>query len=174
MTFTDSYPFEPPSFKFVREITHPNIYTDGKVCISILHAPGEDDQSGESADERWAPQRSIETVFRSILLLLDDPYIASPANVDAGVMFRDDREKYNEKAKQTVEASKKDIPEGFEMPKTINEAPPAKIVDDDDFWNEGEEDDFGASDSAEDFEMDEDDEGDQEFDDEEEQEETED
>lgn len=152
MTFTDEYPYAPPTFKFLRPIQHPNIYPDGKLCISILHPPGEDEQSGESASERWSPLQGVESVLRSILLLLDDPEINSPANVDAGVMYRDDRKKYNEKAREAVEASKQDIPAGFEMPTTLESAPPAKPVDDDAFWAESdEEDDFGASDSSETF-----------------------
>ena|SRR6187402_2531821 len=159
MGFTDKYPFAPPTFKFLQPIYHPNIYPDGKVCISILHAPGEDEQSGELANERWSSVQSVETVLRSVLLLLDDPEISSPANVDAGITYRDSREEYNQKAKDTVAASKKDIPEGFVMPTTLDEAPPAKIVEDDDFWNEsGDEDDFGASDSSGEDEMDEDEE----------------
>lgn len=160
MTFTDKYPYSPPTFKFLRPIYHPNIYPDGKVCISILHAPGEDAQSGELASERWSPLQGVESVLRSVLLLLDDPEIASPANVDAGVMYRDNRAQYNRKASETVSASKKDIPDGFIMPTTLESAPPEKIPDDDNFWNESDaEDDFGASDSSgEDFGMDEDEE----------------
>jgi len=160
MSFTDNYPMSPPTFKFCRPIFHPNIYPDGKVCISILHAPGEDEQSGEMASERWSSVQSVETVLRSILLLLDDPEISSPANVDAGVTYRDAREVYDAKAKDTVKASLKDIPDGFVMPTTLQEAPPAKIQDDDDFWvEEGDEDDFGASDSSGDeLDMDEDEE----------------
>jgi ubiquitin-conjugating enzyme E2 R len=64
-------------------------------------------------------------------------------------MFRDDRAQYNEKAKAAVEASKKDIPEGFDMPTTLYTAPPPKEQDDADFWNEsGDEEDFGGSDSS--------------------------
>ncbi len=158
MQFTEKYPFAPPTFKFLRPIFHPNIYADGKVCISILHAPGEDEQSGELASERWSSVQSVETVLRSILVLLDDPEIGSPANVDAGVMYRDNKKDYNAKAKETVDASKKDIPDGFVMPTTLDEAPPAKDLDDEDFWNESEneDDDFGASDSSgEDMEVDE-------------------
>ncbi|TVY42969.1 Ubiquitin-conjugating enzyme E2-34 kDa [Lachnellula subtilissima] len=166
MTFTDKYPFLPPTFKFVNPIYHPNIYSDGKLCISILHAPGEDEQSGELASERWSPLQGVESVLRSVLLLLDDPEISSPANVDAGVMYRDSRANYNQKAKEAVESSKKDIPEGFVMPTTLESAPPKEIPDDDTFWNESEaeEDDFGASDSSgDDFdEMDEDEEGEEE------------
>lgn len=160
MSFTDKYPFSPPTFKFARPIYHPNIYPDGNLCISILHPPGEDEQSGELASERWSPLQGVETVLRSILLLLDDPEISSPANVDAGVMYRDDRAQYNEKAKESVKVSHQDIPEGFTMPKTLDEAPPAKVADDDAFWVESDtEDNFGASASSdgEDAEMDDED-----------------
>jgi ubiquitin-conjugating enzyme E2 R len=175
MTFSDKYPYTPPTFKFNRPIFHPNIYPDGKVCISILHNPGEDEQSGEQANERWSPIQGVETVLRSILLLLDDPEISSPANVDAGVLYRDNREQYNAKAKATVQASKADIPAGFEMPKTLMEKPPVKFADDDDFWNEQEddEDDFGASESSGEMEEDEEDGEEQEFESEEEEQEEE-
>jgi len=158
MTFTDKYPYAPPTFKFIRKLWHPNIYPDGKLCISILHAPGEDEQSGELASERWSAVQSAESVLRSILVLLDNPEISSPANVDAGVMYRDDRAQYNQKAKEAVEASKADIPAGYVMPTTLETAPPAKMDDDEDFWAGSDaEDDFGASDSSgEDMEEDED------------------
>ena len=158
MTFTDKYPYAPPTFKFIRKIYHPNIYTDGKICISILHAPGEDEQSGELASERWSAVQSVESVLRSILVLLDNPEISSPANVDAGVMYRDDRVQYNQKAKEAVEASKQDIPAGYIVPTTLQIAPPAKMDDDEDFWADSDaDDDFGASDSSgEDMEEDED------------------
>jgi ubiquitin-conjugating enzyme E2 R len=157
MTFTDTYPYSPPTFKFKNPLYHPNIYTDGKLCISILHPPGDDAQSGESASERWSPLQGVESVLRSVLLLLDDPEISSPANVDASVMYRKDRAHYNLRAQNAVEASKKDIPAGFVVPTTLQEAPPAKIIEDDSFWADSDVEDFGASDSSgEDLEMDED------------------
>lgn len=150
MSFKDTYPFNPPTFRFNRPIYHPNIYPDGNLCISILHPPGEDKQSGELASERWSPLQGVESVLRSVLLLLDDPEISSPANVDAGVMYRDNRASYNQKASEAVAASLQDVPAGFTIPKTlVDEAPPAKAVDDDAFWAESDaEDDFGASDSS--------------------------
>ena len=36
MTFSDQYPYKPPGFRFRIPIFHPNIYADGKLCISIL------------------------------------------------------------------------------------------------------------------------------------------
>ena len=37
MVFPKDYPNNPPSVRFVSEMWHPNVYADGKVCISILH-----------------------------------------------------------------------------------------------------------------------------------------
>ncbi|KAL2277251.1 hypothetical protein FJTKL_00109 [Diaporthe vaccinii] len=161
MIFPHDYPYSPPKFRFLRPIFHPNIYPDGQLCISILHKPGEDLMSGESATERWSPLQGAESVLRSILLLLDDPEINSPANVDAGVMYRDNRKAYNEKARKTVGDSQKDIPKDFVIPTTLEpEAPPPKATDDD-WLNESEEEfDWEASGSDDDMEDAEDDEDD--------------
>jgi ubiquitin-conjugating enzyme E2 G1 len=42
MKFPQDYPNSPPEMIFKTKMWHPNIYPDGKVCISILHAPGVD------------------------------------------------------------------------------------------------------------------------------------
>mmetsp|Transcript_40019 Transcript_40019/g.54257 ORF Transcript_40019/g.54257 Transcript_40019/m.54257 type:complete len:107 (-) Transcript_40019:288-608(-) len=42
LKFPNDYPNNPPEMKFKSKMWHPNIYSDGKVCISILHAPGTD------------------------------------------------------------------------------------------------------------------------------------
>jgi ubiquitin-conjugating enzyme E2 G1 len=39
----------PPKMKFISEIWHPNVHENGDVCISILHAPGEDSFGYEDA-----------------------------------------------------------------------------------------------------------------------------
>lgn len=39
LKFPEDYPNNPPEMIFVSEMWHPNIYPDGKVCISILHPP---------------------------------------------------------------------------------------------------------------------------------------
>jgi ubiquitin-conjugating enzyme E2 R len=162
MTFTEEYPYQPPTFRFLIPIYHPNIYPDGKLCISILHTPGEDITSGEQASERWSPLQGVESVLRSVLLLLDDPEINSPANVDAGVMYRDKRDVYNAKARETVVKSKHDIPEGFEMPTSL-EPPPKSVDDDAAFWAESDEElDFGGSDTGDEDMADFDEDGDEE------------
>jgi len=65
---------------------HPNIYDDGKVCISILHAPGVDEMNAlESAAERWRPIIGADAVLISVISMLNDPNIDSAANLDASL-----------------------------------------------------------------------------------------
>ncbi|KAF3338945.1 hypothetical protein FCM35_KLT16416 [Carex littledalei] len=55
MTFPANYPNSPPTVRFTSEMWHPNVYPDGRVCISILHPPGDDPNGYELASERWTP-----------------------------------------------------------------------------------------------------------------------
>lgn len=162
MRFPNEYPYQPPTFRFLtNDIVHPNVYQGGKLCISILHRPGDDERSGEMANERWNVLHGVESVLRSVLLLMDDPEINSPANVDASVLYRDRREEYDKRARETVERTQKDVPPGVVMPTTVELMPaPQKSIDDDEnFWNmTDEEEDFGGSDSDEDMDEEEEDE----------------
>ena len=61
LKFPDDYPNNPPTMTFQSKMWHPNIYPDGKVCISILHPPGTDSMnSQEKAEERWRPILGVE------------------------------------------------------------------------------------------------------------------
>ncbi|KAI8069957.1 ubiquitin-conjugating enzyme/RWD-like protein [Gongronella butleri] len=160
MSFPPEYPFKPPTFRFDREFYHPNVYDDGRLCISILHPPGDDPVSGEKAEERWNPTQSVESVLMSIISLLADPNCSSPANVDAGVAYRNNRPLYNQVVHRQVEISKQDIPPGFKMPTSEKDfmiAAPVEIEEDENFWYEsGDESDFDVDDV--DFDDDDDDE----------------
>ena len=70
---------------------HPNVYPDGKVCISILHPPEDDKYGYESAAERWSPVQSPETILISVISLLHSPNDESPANVEAAVLWREEQ-----------------------------------------------------------------------------------
>ncbi|KAI9145953.1 ubiquitin-conjugating enzyme/RWD-like protein [Paraphysoderma sedebokerense] len=161
MKFPQEYPFLPPSFAFNSKFFHPNVYEDGRLCISILHPPGDDPLSGETAAERWNPTQTVESVLISIVSLLADPNTSSPANVDAGVMFRNDFSRYSQIVKSQVEESKSNIPSGFVLPTSEVEFQPKKPekddIDEDSFWYEEEDyDDFEDDEDAEDDEEEED------------------
>jgi ubiquitin-conjugating enzyme E2 R len=71
--------------------------------------------SGEKAEERWNPTQSVESILLSVISLINDPNCSSPANVDAGVLYRNNRAEFNQIARGQVEASKKNIPEGLDL-----------------------------------------------------------
>lgn len=65
ITIPKNYPFEPPEVHYVQHgkgRVHPNLYVDGKVCLSIL---------GTWPGEKWSQAMTIETVLISIRSLLD-------------------------------------------------------------------------------------------------------
>ncbi|KEZ40539.1 hypothetical protein SAPIO_CDS8447 [Scedosporium apiospermum] len=93
LNFPSNYPLSPPSMTFQQPIPfHPNIYADGKLCISILHPPGEDLYGYESASERWSPVQTPETILLSVISLFYSPNDESPANVEAARLFREERD----------------------------------------------------------------------------------
>ena len=61
------------------------MYPDGRVCISILHTPGDDPLGYETAAERWSPVQSIEKILLSVVSMLAEPNDESGANIDACV-----------------------------------------------------------------------------------------
>ncbi|XP_027250103.1 ubiquitin-conjugating enzyme E2 G2 isoform X3 [Cricetulus griseus] len=110
LSFPLDYPLSPPKMRFTCEMFHPNIYPDGRVCISILHAPGDDPMGYESSAERWSPVQSVEKILLSVVSMLavlcfSEPNDESGANVDASKMWRDDREQFYKIAKQIVQKS---------------------------------------------------------------------
>lgn len=105
LKFPKDYPLSPPKMRFLCPMWHPNIFPDGTVCISILHAPGDDPMRYESAVERWSPVQSVEKILLSVMSMLAAPNDESPANVDAAKQFRDNMPGFVERVRVTVEQS---------------------------------------------------------------------
>ncbi|CAD7962268.1 unnamed protein product [Amoebophrya sp. A25] len=106
LTFPPDFPNSPPEMVFETELFHPNVYPDGKVCISILHPPGTDAfNEQETADERWRPILGVESILISVLSMLLDPNPNSPANMDAAVMYRDKTAEWKKKVRALTRKS---------------------------------------------------------------------
>ncbi|KAE8693114.1 Ubiquitin-conjugating enzyme E2 7 [Hibiscus syriacus] len=131
MSFPHNYPNSPPTVKFTSEIWHPNgipfvfsisylplydarissifmhiaVYTDGRVCISILHPPGDDPNGYELASERWMPVHTVESIVLSIISMLSSPNDESPANVEAAKEWRERRDEFRRKVSRCVRRS---------------------------------------------------------------------
>ena len=101
LKFPKEYPNRPPQLKFITDMYHPNIYNDGKVCISILHE-GVDQYGEESVTERWNPSHGVNTVLLSVVSMLGFPNFNSPANVDASREWQDNVTVYKNKIYKIV------------------------------------------------------------------------
>ncbi|KAI5188689.1 ubiquitin-conjugating enzyme E2 R [Nematocida sp. AWRm77] len=107
MHFPPDYPLSPPQVFFTTKMYHPNIYEDGKVCISILHTAQTDPHTDELDTEQWTPVLSVRTILLSIVVLLNEPNINSPANVDASIQYKKNKEEYTEYVKKLLEKNAK-------------------------------------------------------------------
>ncbi|XP_025814937.1 ubiquitin-conjugating enzyme E2 7-like isoform X2 [Panicum hallii] len=105
MSFPQNYPNSPPSVRFTSEMWHPNVYPDGRVCISILHPPGEDPNGYELASERWTPVHTVESIVLSIISMLSSPNDESPANIEAAKEWREKRDDFKKKVRRIVRKS---------------------------------------------------------------------
>lgn len=82
------------------------VYPDGRVCISILHPPGADQYNQDEPDYmRWRPVIGVDKILLSVISMLNDPNINSPANIDAAKEYRDDIETYKKKVKRLTQKS---------------------------------------------------------------------
>jgi ubiquitin-conjugating enzyme E2 R len=154
MKFPHDYPYSPPSVRFISKMWHPNVYENGEVCISILHPPIDDPQSGELPSERWNPTQTVRTILLSVISLLNEPNTFSPANVDASVMFRKWREskgkekEYENIIRKQVQATKEDAErDQVRVPTTLQEYCVSSIPSHDnqvdaDFYDDTYVDDF--------------------------------
>jgi ubiquitin-conjugating enzyme E2 R len=166
MKFPHDYPYSPPTVKFLTKMWHPNIYENGEVCISILHPPVDDPQSGELPSERWNPTQNVRTILLSIISLLNEPNTFSPANVDASVAFRKWRDSkgkekdYANIIRKQVSATKADAEkDGVVVPTTLQEycvtsksQPASTALPDADFYDDDDDyvdDDDDVDDDAE-------------------------
>jgi len=90
--FSDNYPEKPPRVRFTSEVYHPNVYSDGTLCMDIIQ-------------DQWSPCHNICTILTSIQSLLCDPNPASPANPEAAQQYQNDRQSYNKRVRRCSQRS---------------------------------------------------------------------
>ena len=70
--------------------------------MAVVCTPTSDDRYGyESASERWLPIHTVESILVSVISMISTPNIESPANIDAGKVFRDDPADFRKRVQRT-------------------------------------------------------------------------
>jgi len=83
----NEYPFKPPKILFLTKIYHPNVKSDGNVCMNIIQ-------------EGWSPQHKISDILNTLKTTLTTPDPDHPLENDIAQLFKTDPNKFNKTAKE--------------------------------------------------------------------------
>eukprot|EP01083_Nonionella_stella_P044141 118963_1 len=77
----ENYPYKPPKVKCEQRIYHPNIDTDGNICLNLLR-------------EDWRPILTVQQILHGLIFLMLEPNPNDPLNHEAAEIFRNNEAQF--------------------------------------------------------------------------------
>ena len=103
VTVDSEYPHKPPKVHCDTPVYHPNIDTEGNVCLNILRAD-------------WSAVLGVTPVILGLLFLFIDPNPNDPLNKDAAKVQRENMNQFKENIRRSLMGYSID---GVQYPKMI-------------------------------------------------------
>jgi len=90
VSIPNRYPLEPPSVRFVTSVYHPNIDSQGRICLDSLKMP---------PGGAWQPSLNVPQVLSQIRLLLAEPNPDDPLMPEISEQFRTNKAEFERHAR---------------------------------------------------------------------------
>lgn len=91
LSIPERYPFEPPHVRFLTPVYHPNIDSDGRICLDTLKM---------QPQGTWAPAVNINTLLLTIRVLLAYPNPADGLVADITEQYKRDLDSFRADARK--------------------------------------------------------------------------
>ena len=84
--FKNKFPKNGPEAKFITKMFHPNVNSEGHICINLLNS--------------WDPKYSMVSVFYGILEIMDHPVASGGYGNEARTLLEKDEEQFYKKVEE--------------------------------------------------------------------------
>lgn len=92
LVLSEDYPSSPPRGYFLTRIYHPNIASNGDICVNTLKRD-------------WTPEVTFKHILQVIRCLLIVPFPESSLNDEAGKLFMESYEEFARRARIMTEVT---------------------------------------------------------------------